>query len=72
MIEKVNYSTSLQLEFYLGEEGGKEKKRRKTYGDIKENATTEDLHAVARAIATLQKHTLSTVYLNERNQLVEA
>ncbi len=43
----------------------------RTYGDIKENSTVENLYAAANALASLMAAPLSSIALSDRSELVE-
>ena len=68
---QVNVKNTLQLEYDLGMRGDKQITRRKTYTGVKEDATKENLFDVANTLAGLQTNPLSSIYLNETNQLKE-
>ena len=64
-----HYSTNLQLIFDLEMVGDKMKTRTKTFSNVRQLATKEDLYAIANSVASLQTRSLSKIYTNEKNQL---
>ncbi len=67
-----HYSTTLQLIFDLEMVGDKMKTRTKTFSDVRQTATKENLYEVANSIAGLQIRDLSKIYTTEKNQLKPA
>ena len=67
-----HYSTTLQLIFDLEMVGDKMKTRTKTFSNVRQLATKEDLYEVANSIAGLQIRDLSKIYKTEKNQLKPA
>ena len=66
---KEHYSTNLQLIFDLEMVGDKMKTRTKTFSNVRQLATKENLYEVANSIAGLQTKDLSKIYTTEKNQL---
>ncbi|WP_173916644.1 DUF1659 domain-containing protein [Halobacillus sp. Marseille-Q1614] len=68
--DKIN--TQLQLVFEDGLDGkGNVKYRRKTFGNVKMEATEEQLYQVAVALESLQQDLLSTIEKTDRSVLVD-
>ena len=55
---------SLKLVLGIGEynDNGTEKMKSKTFSNVRENASVDNLNAVAEALASLQKYTLHETY----------
>ena len=55
---------SLKLVLGIGEynDTGTEKMKSKTFSNVRENASVDNLNAVAEALASLQKYTLHETY----------
>ena len=55
---------SLKLVLGIGEynDNGTEKMKSKTFSNVRENASADNLNAVAEALASLQKYTLHETY----------
>ncbi len=70
MAEKIHDKTNLQLVFDLGMDGNKQLLKRKTFSEIKPNATTTAIMNVVDAIVGLQENNLFATYINERSKLV--
>ena len=50
---------------------GSTRTKSRTYSDIKETSTIENLHAAGIALASLMATPLSSVTINDRSELVE-
>ena len=55
---------SLKLVLGIGEynDNGTEKMKSKTFSNVRENASVDNLNAVAEALASLQKYSLEETY----------
>ena len=55
---------SLKLVLGIGEynDNGTEKMKSKTFSNVRENASADNLNAVAEALASLQKYSLEETY----------
>ena len=55
---------SLKLVLGIGEynDNGTEKMKSKTFSNVRENASADNLNAVAEALASLQKYSLEATY----------
>ena len=55
---------SLKLVLGIGEynDNGTEKMKSKTFSNVRENASVDNLNAVAEALASLQKYSLEATY----------
>jgi len=71
-VEKTVTYSSMSLSFNQGlDEFGKEIIKKRTYSNVKPDATPENIFNVATAIGGLCKYTLEEVGLNERSTLVQ-
>ena len=71
-VEKTVTYSSMSLTFNQGlDEFGKEITKKRTYSNVKPDATLENVYNVATAIAGLCKYTLEEVGMNERSTLVQ-
>ncbi|API91744.1 MULTISPECIES: DUF1659 domain-containing protein [unclassified Virgibacillus] len=66
--------SSLRLEFGKGTEQGSEKQliTSKSFHNVKTTATSDQLYAIAQAVASLQKLPLLTIQRKDSSKIVEA
>ncbi|WP_082234351.1 DUF1659 domain-containing protein [Halobacillus massiliensis] len=68
--DKIN--TQLQLVFENGvDDEGNVTYRRKTFGNVKMDATADELYQVAVSLESLQQHLLSTIEKTDRSLIVD-
>ncbi|MBU5465351.1 DUF1659 domain-containing protein [Virgibacillus sp. MSJ-26] len=71
MAEAKMKSSSLRLVFYTGDdlETGDPIYKAKSFNNVKENATAEQLFEIAQGIASLQQHELHTVERRDNSEI---
>lgn len=71
-VVKIPKESSLRLKFSLGLDGkGNEIVKSKTFPNVKNTASDENIHAVAKGISQLCKHTLMEISRQDNANLSE-
>ena len=72
-VTTVKVNTRLQLVLSEGQDGdGNMLLKRKSFNNVKTNATDEQLHTVSIALAPLQQHILVDIARDDRSLLTES